>query len=86
MSFIMIMLAFFVIFILYLIWLAFWKPISEMINNIILGFYFLVYYISDLFKGKYQPFTFDKMIIEKQINFLTKKIQDDHIKIQSKAS
>lgn len=64
-----------IILIILLRWL--WIPISEMINSTILATYFLVYYISDLFKGRYQPVTYDKKFLEKQINFITTKIMYD---------
>jgi hypothetical protein len=57
--------------------LLLWTPIIEMINSTILATYFLVYYISDLFKGRYQPVTYDKKFLQKQIDFIINKIAYD---------
>lgn len=77
MFFIIFVLSVFFIFLLGLILAILWKPVTEILNSIILATYFIIYYIADLFKGKYKPYTFDRDVVQKQLDFLYKKILAD---------
>lgn len=55
----------------------FWTPFTRIVNEIILGFCFYVYYVRDMFRGRYSPSSFNLNILELQRNFIDKKIFKD---------
>lgn len=78
---IMIVLVFFIIIlifmtsILWMIFIFFWTPIATIINQIILSFCYVILYTSDMFRGKYDPSTFNEKILELQLKFVNNKIK-----------
>jgi len=54
-----------------------WPFVSEFINNVILGFIYMIYYTRDMFRGKYEPSRLSLEILDLQMTFLTKKINTD---------
>jgi uncharacterized membrane protein YfbV (UPF0208 family) len=70
----------FIIFIgvLYLIISMMWGPFADMMNTIILATYYGMFKLKDLmFRGKYDPPSLNKDIVELQMNYLDKKINTD---------
>jgi hypothetical protein len=70
----------FIIFIgvLYLIISMMWGPFADMINTIILATYYGMFKLKDLmFRGKYDPPSLNKDIVELQMNYLDRKINTD---------
>jgi hypothetical protein len=73
--------------VLYLIISAFWGPFADMLNTLILATYYAIFKLKDaMFRGKYDPPSLNKDIIQLQINYLDKKINQDLKKFKLDAS
>lgn len=57
-----------------------WPFVSVFINNLILGFIYMIYYIRDMFRGKYSPSRLNVEILDLQLSFLSKKIDADMVR------
>lgn len=79
----------FIIFIgvLYLIISMLWEPFADMLNTITLATYYGMFKLKDMmFRGKYDPPSLNKDIIELQMNYLDKKINQDLKRFKMDAS
>lgn len=64
--------------ILYILGSILWEPLANLMNMIILGFYVGILKLKDtLFRGPYDPPSYDKDILKLQKDFLFKKITND---------
>jgi hypothetical protein len=64
--------------VLYIIITLLWEPISDMINTIVIVVYYSMFKLKDtLFRGQYNPSSFNKDMTELQKDYLDKKIIKD---------